>query len=75
VSNVRSDRHGPYEILAPLSANRMGEVYNGIDLPIPPIARVVLPPAAHDRIVREHFLNLSVGTASALRTRSPPHRR
>ena len=38
----------------------------GIDLPVPAIARVVLPPdqfRAHDQIVREHFLNLSAGAS------------
>jgi hypothetical protein len=42
---------------------------DGIDLPIPPIARVVLPPEQllnHDRIVREHFLNLSAGASVSL---------
>jgi hypothetical protein len=43
--------------------------HDGIDLPIPPIARVVLPPdqfVNHDQIVREHFLNLSVGTSVSI---------
>lgn len=41
----------------------------GIDLPIPPIARATLPPEQflnHDRIVREHFFNLSAGTSVSI---------
>jgi hypothetical protein len=40
--------------------------HDGIDLPIPPIARVVLPADQflnHDQIVREHFLNISAGAS------------
>lgn len=50
-----------------MAAGRYG--HDGIDLPIPPIARVVLPPDQflnHDQIVREHFLNLSAGASVSI---------
>lgn len=43
--------------------------HDGIDLPVPAIARVVLPPeqfAQHDQIVREHYVNLSAGASFSL---------
>ena len=50
-----------------MAAGRFGHA--GIDLPIPPIARVVLTPEQfvnHDQIVREHFLNLSAGASVSI---------
>jgi hypothetical protein len=50
-----------------MAAGRYGHA--GIDLPIPSIARVVLPPEQflnHDQIVREHFLNVSAGASVAI---------
>lgn len=43
--------------------------HDGIDLPIPPIARVTLTPEQlthHDQIVQEHYFNLGVGTSITL---------
>ena len=43
--------------------------HDGIDLPVPPIARVTLTPEElihHDQIVQEHFFNLGVGTSFSL---------
>jgi hypothetical protein len=50
-----------------MAAGRYGHA--GIDLPVPAIARVVLPPdqfRQHDQIVREHYLNLSAGVSVSL---------
>jgi serine/threonine protein kinase len=58
VSNVRSDRYGPYEILAPLSAGGMGEVYRARDPRLNrEVAIKVLPQAfAADADRRRRFL-------------------
>lgn len=50
-----------------MASGRYG--HEGIDLPVPAIARVVLPPEQfrqHDQIVREHYLNLSAGLSVSL---------
>ena len=46
---------GPYEVLAPLGAGRMGEVYRALDTPL-------------DRTVAPKVLPADVGGAFSLRT-------